>query len=159
MRKALQAGLIAFIGIAVIALSITASADQKNFRAHLAGGSEVPPVATKATGQALFNLNSDGTELSYRLIVANIDDVRAAHIHNAAAGINGPVVAFLYGGPTIEGQFSGVLAEGTITESDLVGPLEDMPLSDLIALISAGNAYVNVHTDSYPGGEIRGQVE
>ena len=64
----------------------------------------------------------------------------------------------------------GVLAEGTITAADLVGPLAGHPLSDLIDAIQAGNAYVNVHTNDgvaptntgpgdFPGGEIRGQLE
>jgi len=130
-----------------------------NLRAHLAGRNEVPPVSTLAQGQAIFMINEDETEISYRLIVANIEDVTQAHIHVGPAGANGPVVAFLYAlAPPGQGRFSGVLAEGTITAANLVGPLAGHPLSDLIAEMRAGNTYANVHTDQYLGGEIRGQI-
>jgi len=79
-------------------------------------------------------------------------------------------VAFLYG-PAAPGggRSDGVLAEGTITAANLVGPLAGHPLSDLIAAMEAGNAYVNVHTNDgvappntgpgdIPGGEVRGQI-
>ena len=54
-----------------------------------------PSVDTLARGVATFQLSDDGTELTYRLVVANIENVVAAHIHLAPAGVNGPVVAFL----------------------------------------------------------------
>jgi aldose sugar dehydrogenase len=134
----------------------------RNFVAPADGSQEVPPVATRARGQAIFQLSKDGAELSYKLIVANLHNITQAHIHYGAAGVNGPVVAWLYpeGPPSqlIEGRFSGVLAEGTITGNDLVNDLEGLPLSALIDLMMAGEAYVNVHTSQYPGGEIRGQI-
>ena len=134
-----------------------------NFRAHLSGGEEVPPVDTRAQGQAVFQLSRDGSELSYRLIVANIQNVTQAHIHMAPRGENGPVVAWLYPeGPPAElipGRFNGVLATGTITADDLVGPLAGAGLEDLIEAMLAGDLYVNVHTSQFPPGEIRGQIE
>ena len=148
----------------------TASADNRNFSVHLSGDEEVPARATLAQGQAIFHLSADGTALEYKLIVANIDNVVASHIHVGPAGANGPVVAFLYG-PAAPGggRIDGVIAEGTITAANLVGPLAGHPLSDLIAQMEAGNAYVNVHTNDgvaptdtgpgdFPGGEIRGQI-
>jgi len=51
-----------------------------------------------------------------------------------------------------------LLAEGTITASDLVGPLAGQPLSALIEAMRAGNTYVNVHTVQFPAGEIAGQI-
>jgi hypothetical protein len=134
---------------------------QMNFTAHLSGDEEVPPADTKAQGQAIFKLE-DGM-LYYKLIVANIENVRMAHIHMAPAGQNGGVVAWLYpeGPPPqlIEGRFQGVLAEGTITEANLTGPLAGASFEDLIEAIRAGSTYVNVHTNQYPGGEIRGQIK
>lgn len=153
------------LAVALIAIPslVTAQPVQpRNFVAHLTGDEEVPAVDTKAQGQAIFQLSRDGSELRYRLIVANIENVTQAHIHLAPAGANGPVVAWLYPDAPppqlIEGRFSGVLATGTITEDDLVGLLAGGDLKDLLDAIEAGNTYVNVHTSQFPGGEIRGQI-
>lgn len=136
--------------------------DTDNFRAHAHGGEEVPPVETKAQGQAVFQLSDDGEEISYTLIVANIMDVTQAHIHRAPTGETGDVVAWLYpSGPPSElipGRFQGVLAEGVIGSADLVGPLAGMDLAALVEDLRTGNAYVNVHTLAHPPGEIRGQI-
>ena len=45
------------------------------FHAILEGDEEVPPVDSDAKGAAIFRTSNDGTELNYRLIVANIEDV------------------------------------------------------------------------------------
>jgi hypothetical protein len=134
----------------------------RNFRAHNHGGEEVPPVATRARGQATFQVARDGESIRYRLIVANIENVTQAHIHRGERGVNGPVVVWLYpeGPPSqlIEGRFSGILAEGTITEADLVGQLAGQPLSALVELMQDEAVYVNIHTSQFPPGEIRGQI-
>lgn len=162
-------GISAIIAVVLVGSNSALALD--TYVAHLSGGEEVPPNATRATGQAIFTLSDDGTLLSYRLIVANITNVVAAHIHYAPVGVNGPVVAFLFG-PAAPGggHFNGVLAEGVITADDLIGPLTGNPLSELIIQIEAGNTYVNVHTNDgispsntgpgdFPGGEIRGQIK
>ncbi len=124
--------------------------------AELSGVNEIPPVESEGHGLAIFNISRDG--IQYKLAVENIDEVTQAHIHLGAAGTNGPVVAFLFG--FVDGGVSadGVLARGTITEADLVGPLAGMPLSALVEALVNGGAYVNVHTVDHPAGEIRGQV-
>ena len=132
--------------------------NHRNFNAHLTGDNEVPPFETQAQGQANFKLSKDGTELYYKLIVANIENVRASHIHFGAAGVNGPVVAFLFPGPKVVGQTQGILAEGTITATNVIGPLAG-DFNALVNAIRTGNAYVNVHTDQKPSGEIRGQID
>ena len=133
-----------------------------NFRAHLTGDAEVHDVETMATGQAIFQLSKDGLELHYKLIVANLENVSMSHIHLAPEGVNGPVVAWLYpAGPppqVIEGTTNGILMEGIVTGDDLVGKLSGMELSALVDSIKAGKTYVNVHTDQYPAGELRGQI-
>jgi hypothetical protein len=137
-------------------------ASKRAFTAQLAGANEVPPVATRARGQAVFRLSADGTEISYRLIVANIENVTQAHIHVGAEGVNGPVVVWLYPSASpaqlIPGRSDGVLATGVITEASLVGQLEGEPLDALIERMRAETVYVNVHTSQFPPGEIRGQI-
>lgn len=128
-----------------------------NFSAHLTGDEEVPvPVVTNATGQATFKLSKDGTALTYKLIVANIESVRFGHLHLGAKGANGGVVVDLVG--RTEPSPQGVIAEGTITSASLKGALLGKPLSDLINAMENQGVYVNVHSDKFPGGEIRGQV-
>lgn len=147
-----------------------AAQGNKNFIAHLVGSEEVPERDTQAVGQVHFQLNADETELSYRLIASNILNVVQAHIHLGVTGVNGPVVAFLAGPfDPAGGRSDGVLAEGTLTSANLVGPLAGMSLSVLIAAMRENGTYVNVHTNDavaptntgpgdFPGGEIRGQI-
>ena len=160
--------LVAGVMLSVIGVTVAVS---ENFRTHLSGDEEVPVRLTNAQGQATFKLSDDGTELSYKLIVANIDNVVQAHIHLAQPGVNGNIVVFLYDlVPPGGGRSDGVLAEGTITSANLINDLAGQPLSALVAQMEAGNAYVNVHTNDgvapantgpgdFPGGEIRGQID
>lgn len=134
------------------------AAVQFNFTTSLKGDNEVPANDSKATGQAIVKISKDETYLEYKLIVANIDDVRMAHFHMAPAGTNGGVVVWLFGpaDPTID--VNGILAQGVITEADLTGALEGASFEDLLDAIRTGNIYVNVHTAEFPGGEVRGQL-
>ncbi len=154
--------LLSHGGTSGAALIRPSQAAGRNFRAHLNGESEVPAVDTRARGQATFQLGKDGSSIQYKVILANIENVRMAHIHLAPADANGPVVAWLYPprppAELIPGRFNGILAEGVITDDALVGPLEDMTIDDLLDEIRAGNTYVNVHTNQHPGGEVRGQI-
>ena len=133
-----------------------------HFRTHATGSEEVPANSSPAQGQAMFQLSGDGTTLSYKLIVANIENVTQSHIHLAPAGSNGGIVVWLYPSAPpsqlIPGRSQGVLAEGEITSANLVGALAGMSMEDLLGHLRSGNAYVNVHTTQFPPGEIRGQV-
>ena len=129
-----------------------------SFTASLDGDGVVPPVETRARGLAHLRLDRDGDELSFKLNVANIDDVIGAHVHMASADENGPIVAFLFGDPLHDPvTVDGTLAEGTITESDVIGPIAG-DFSALLEAMAAGRAYVQVHTSAHPSGEIRGQI-
>lgn len=134
----------------------------QNFAALLTGDEEVPPVATDAFGAAAFHFARGSDQLAFRLSVRSIDNVLMAHIHLAAPGVNGPVVLWLYPDAPppvlIPGEFNGVLASRVVTSANLVGPLAGMTLADLMNEMANGNAYVNVHTSQFPGGEIRGQI-
>jgi hypothetical protein len=134
-----------------------AAEGEKKFSAELMGIG-----GSQAGGKATFELNKEGTVLHYKLVVTNAQDVTMAHIHLAPPGKDGQVAAWLYpsGPPPMlkPGKFEGTLADGDIKAGNLQGDLAGKPLTDLIGKIEAGEAYVNVHTQKMPGGEIRGQI-
>jgi hypothetical protein len=156
MKKAYHVVLLVLAAL-LIAVS-AAAARPSSYRAHLTGAEEVPSVETDAVGQAIIQLNSDGTALSYRLIVANITDVVAAHVHCAPAGVNGPVGVTLFSGSPA-GPVNGILAQGTIAAPDADNACGWADLAAVIAAIESGDAYVNVHTVAVGSGEMRGQIK
>jgi CHRD domain len=94
----------------------------------------------------------------YKVSVTDMEKVTAAHIHKGKPGENGPVVATLFKTNSPSAKTDGVLSQGTITSAKLEGPLAGKHLSDLIKMIDNGDAYVNVHTQANPNGEIRGEI-
>jgi hypothetical protein len=159
-RRPLAIILLAAALVLALTSAVLAS-PPRNFTAPLSGDQEVIPVDTNARGVAHFQLSRDGTELGYHLNVANIHDVTMAHIHIDSPG--GPVVAWLYPSSPppelISDRVSGPLATGTLTDDDLIFHEEVQSLDALLAQIVAGNAYVNVHTEAHPGGEIAGAID
>jgi CHRD domain len=153
---------LAFLLGFVLLLVPLVGAQGTKFEAALSGKQQAPPIDTPAHGAATFTLSESGKSLTYRLWVADIDNVSMAHIHIGPQGQEGPVAVWLYPSkpPAVvkEGKFTGVLARGTITAAQLIGPLKGKTIADLVDDIKAGNAYVNVHTTAHPAGEIRGQI-
>lgn len=143
----------------VAKITITPVADNAiKFLARLSGAGEVPPVlATNPWGQADFTLNDDITELSYRLKALRIESgAIQASIHQGLPNDNGPVVALLYE-PASSAVDERLNTRGRLTQSDLVGPLAG-DFKGFIDALRAGELYVNIRSNAYPDGEIRGQV-
>ena len=158
MRRLFTVTILAAAVLATPANVVASPPQASTFIAHLTGDQETPPNASAAQGQVIFHLNPDDT-LSYKLIVANISGVFAAHTHVAMRHVAGPIVVPLYGPTAPTGRVDGVLAQGTITAAGFKDGLAGKPMSALIAAIESGDAYVNVHTlPTFPGGEIRGQL-
>jgi hypothetical protein len=126
----------------------------------------------------VFILSRDQQSMRFALFAFRIDNVVASHIHVTPATapeppttINGPVALFLlHNQPPGGGRHNGLLAHGTLTAADLIGPLAGQPFSALVTAISEGRAYVNVHTNDgdaipnerpgdFPAGELRGQID
>ena len=132
------------------------------FHIALTGSQQVPPVTTDAFGFATVRLLDNGTAISFRVIVCNIVDVVASHIHVGPAGANGKVIIPFFGGgqPFSSTHGCKTLAEGTRTAADLNTKADPSitSWSDFVHALLAGNTYVNVHTTANPGGEIRGQL-
>lgn len=157
MRSAM---LIIVVLVALMLSPGVATAQRGVYGAWISGAEQVPVVTTTAVGWAAFELTPAG--LRYRLYASNTENISMAHIHIAALGVNGPIAVWLYPSAPparpIPGVFSGLLGEGTIAAANLMGPLAGQPLSALFSAIEAENAYVNIHTARFPGGEIRGQI-
>ncbi len=118
----------------------------------LSGANEVPPVTTTATGN--FRATASTNSLAFTL-TATGTGLTMAHIHQGAAGTNGPIVAFLFG-PVAAGVNS-INVSGTITEANLIGPLAGN-MAGFMDALRAGNLYVNAHSLANPAGEIRAQI-
>lgn len=129
------------------------------FDAVLSPANEVPVRSTAANGRAQFV--TDGTTVSYSIEVDDINAVIAAHIHSAPAGVNGPIRVFFFGGgspnPGGPSTFTdkSILAQGSFTAADVTG----VSFADLLTQMRNGQAYVNVHTTQFGGGEMRGQIQ
>ena len=167
--KKIQILLIVLLAVSSVAAAGSLQKPDNTFNAVLSGSEEVPPRATKASGSASFTLINDGTALSFRVSVANIQNVFAAHIHCGAFGVNGPVGVTLFMGMPGSGPAKSVLSSGTITAPDAGNACGWMTIDDVVAALEGGNTYVNVHTNDgvdppntgpgdFPGCEIRGQI-
>jgi hypothetical protein len=146
-------GRIAFcFAVGALALACSQATDNVQvFQADLSGSNEVPVRATVATGTSQITV--DGDTVFFSVQVNNINAVSLAHIHVAPAGTNGPVRVDFFLGPTT-GPVNGILAQGSFTAADV----KVISYDQLLADIRAGNTYVNVHSPTFPGGEIRGQL-
>jgi hypothetical protein len=107
----------------------------------LSGSNEVPPVTTTASGKGTVTVNADRS-VAVSVTVTGMTPT-AAHIHEGAAGANGPVVVPF----TKKGEDTFVAADDAkLTESQY-------------ASFKAGNLYINVHSAKNPGGEVRAQLK
>jgi hypothetical protein len=133
---------------ALCASLVGARAQIVELRATLSASQEVPASSSPATGSAIM-LYDVGTNTFDLMVTINgmTNPATASHIHEAAAGVNGPVVTNLGGeavytrsGSTLRATFRNVTHGG-----------------DRVKLLQAG-AYYNIHSAQFPGGEIRGQL-
>lgn len=112
--------------------------------AHLLGENEVPKLGDPdGMGFIELSLNQGQGTITYTLHVEGIEPATAAHIHEASAGVAGPVLITLMA-PT-NGMSSGVIEN---VSKELIKDIRQNP--DMY--------YVNVHNRIYPGGALRGQL-
>ena len=160
----------ALIG-AVAASPLAFAQKTVGFFAGLKSTSEVPSNVTDGLGAFQGILSPDGSTLTYTLLYFNLQgSITQSHIHVGNEGTNGGIVLFLcsnVGGgvnpPACPASSANpVVVSGTLTAADLQtvagqGVTSDK-FSDVIDAMRHGAAYVNVHSDSFPAGEIRGQL-
>jgi len=156
--------------VAVMGLSITvvnAKEGSRTFVATLSGFNEVAPILTDGSGR--FRATVQGDHLTYTETFSGLgSNVTQSHIHFAQRGVNGGIFLFLCSnlgnGPvgTPACPAGGGTVTRTVSDADFVAvAAQNVPpgsFANALRILRSGDAYVNVHTASFPAGEIRGQV-
>jgi hypothetical protein len=143
----------------------------------LVGWEEVPSVSTTGNGEFDARINKAEDEITYTLKYSDLEGaVQQAHIHLGQTGVNGGITVFLCSnlgnGPagTQPCPAPPATITGTITAAD-VSPnipatqaarnqgLNTGEFDEFLAALRAGALYVNVHSTTWPGGEIRSQID
>ncbi len=140
MKKLLSLALL-LAGLAV------ARADIANFTISLSGNQETPPNGSPGAGGGFASFDPVLQTISVNIVFGGLTSgLTAAHIHDGAVGVPGPIIVPLH-------PFLGMTA-GSIAETDSTSSLTAANITDLLA----GRTYLNIHTTAFPGGEIRGQL-
>ena len=131
------------MALALLTGAHVATAAEMQTTAKLTGAAEVPgPGDTKGSGTVQVTLNPDKGEVCYELTVVDIQEATAAHIHDGAAGQEGPVKVALDAPKT--GSAKGCKA----ADAAVIKVIMENP----------ANYYVNVHNAAFPKGAVRGQL-
>jgi hypothetical protein len=146
----------------------------------LNGYEEVPAVSTGASGVLRARITDDNTnglivfegKIQYELSYTNLEgNVTQAHIHLGQPAVNGGISVWLCSNlpspPTPAGTQPcpppPARIFGEITAANVVGPtaqgIAPGEFAELVRAIRAGKTYVNVHSDKFPGGEVRSQID
>jgi len=164
--------VVAVLFAMVLGLTIPAMAAD-NFGARLRGLEEPPPISTPGQGFFFATLNDARTILNYSMVYFNLQGtVTQSHIHIGQPGVNGGIVLFLCTNlappagvpvpppcPNIAGQnfVVGTLSAANVITQTAQG-IAAGEFSEVIDAMQALASYANVHSDQFPGGEIRGQI-
>ncbi|HET9525195.1 MAG TPA: CHRD domain-containing protein [Pyrinomonadaceae bacterium] len=169
------------LSIAVVALvsasTVVWAQGFKKISEILTGWQEVPSVSTTGNGEFNARISNDESRIDWELSYADLEGaIQQAHIHIGNKGVNGGISVFLCtnlgNGPagTQPCPAPPATISGTILAAD-VSPnipatlaarnqgLNTGEIDELIKAIRAGATYVNVHSTTWPGGEIRSQID
>jgi hypothetical protein len=122
--------------------------------AKMSGRQEAPPLVSTGTGDATLVIDPTQTSVQVTVNFSGLTNLTAAHIHVGDIGEDGPIIF-----PLASGSFTSPLVV-TLTESAFTPqPLAGITtFAQAITAIQQGATYVNLHTGTFPDGEIRGQV-
>lgn len=127
----------------VLFAAVPASASTVYLDAFLDGLQATPPDASPGTGYGTMTYDTVSLLLSWSIDYSGLTaPAVAAHFHKAPPGVPGPVQVPIGG---VAGTSGTAIGSATLTAPQA---------ADLLA----HNWYVNIHTSTFPGGEIRGQV-
>jgi hypothetical protein len=151
MRTRLIAAAAAALGIALPAAGVAAGFATKKVSATLNGAAEVPKGSPKGSGTAVVKLNATTRKACWTIKVKGIDKPLSAHVHKAPPGKTGPVVIPL--GARFAKTGCVTVPKPKKTKAN------PHPVDVLVAVAKHPRAYyVNVHTNKYLDGAIRGQL-
>jgi CHRD domain len=168
--------VFAIIPVLLIVAAVIIAQRFGNFRSSLSGYEEVPVVSTVADGNFKAEISRDETSIDYELNYSDLEGtVQQAHIHFGQKGVNGAIQVWLCSNLASPPTPAGVqpcpappaTVTGTIVAANVVGQAAGPPagqgiqpgeFAELIKAIRAGKTYANVHTNKFPGGEIRSQI-
>lgn len=168
MRRMRVIAAAALAVMASVASRPAAAADPVDVR--LRSFEEVPSVSSTASGRFRAMVDAAAGRIDYQLGYAGLQGaVRQAHIHVGQRSVNGGISVFLCqtaSNPDPTGlaptcPASGVV-NGTLTAANVIGPggqgVAAGEFAELLAAMRGGVAYINVHSSTFPGGEVRGQL-
>lgn len=169
------------MSVAVIALvsatTVVLAQGFKRISELLTGYEEVPSVSTTASGNFTARISNDESRIDWELSYSDLEGaVQQAHIHFGQKGVNGGISVFLCtnlgNGPagiqpcpappaTISGTIMAADVSPNIpaTAAARTQGINTGEIGELINAIRAGATYVNVHSTTWPGGEIRSQID
>ena len=139
-------------------------------RARLIGYEEVPAVSTTGNADFRAELSPYGNAVNWELTYRNLEgNITQSHIHFGQRGVNGGIVVFLCSnlgnGPagTQPCPAPPATIRGTFTAADVVGGASAQGIApgeyeEVLRAVRAGATYVNIHSNIWPGGEIRSQI-
>ena len=133
-----------------------------NLRATMTGSAEVPAVTSSGSGTFTATLDTSTNRLTYNVTYSGLgSNVTLGHIHGPASttATSGAILNFatLAGGTFVTGAAAGS-ATGTVTLNTSTAITATVNGDSLRKLLLAGLTYVNIHTATNGGGEIRGQI-
>ena len=162
--------LASLAGIAVLLATGSAFAND-DFETQLRSYAEVPSVSSTASGRFKASINRKSASISYELSYRDLQgEVRQAHIHLGQRGVNGQVMVFLCQTTTNpdptglapqcpqSGRVEGLLQAANVGAAAAALGIAAMEFEEMVDAIRAGVTYVNVHSSTFPGGELRGQL-
>jgi hypothetical protein len=145
--------MLALAALAVMVLVVPAiSAAGRNtteLDAKLTGKTEVPgPGSKKGKGEITVAMKPTQKKVCFDLEVSKLDTITDGHIHKGAEGVAGDIKVPLFVDQELEGTGA---YDGCVKE------VKKKLIKKIIA--KPENYYVNIHTEEYPDGAIRGQLE
>ena len=165
----------------VIGLAMTTSVEAAQiFRSNINGSNILPtPTSSTTTGFANLSLNDEQTELAYQIVINGLaldsvpgGTVDRIHFHLGRRNEFSPFHVFNIYGPEddadaiIQSTSEQIIAEGIWDDSDACteincesDPNSSKALSAYLDELLSNGIYINIHTTTFPGGEIRGQIE